>query len=399
MRWVKICRQVFFLLTAGSMVIFASGCATPSLNSARANFYAGRFRQAEENLKEIPPENKDTVLYLMERGMIRHVAGDYEKSSADWRNAAELEKKLETYSLSQGSASVVINDKVFSFTGYPFEHTLIYTYLAKNYFAESNWDYAAICARNIISLLEKREKFPDIPYSRYVAAVALETINDGNAASQYRLAGKELGLITITEDGKIIQKPSTNASDKVVAPEKVPAVNKKDFPCELVCFVGLGNIPNSPQNAHMYTMSFELAPYAEFYINEQYVGRSFPLSNTAYLLAASEHEVALKKAAKTAIRLATKEAIASSIENSNKDAGAIIRAALLALEIPDDRLWQTLPLWLEAARVPAPANLTSYKVTLKNAYGSSTDSRVVEAPIVKCGNLYISFIRDIEKAP
>ncbi len=397
MIWLKICRVLSFVILASTLVLIM-GCASPPLNTARANFYSGRFDLAEENLKDVPSEDKDVVLYLMERGMIRQAAGNYEQSSRDWREAVEIEKKLETYSLSEGASSMVVNDRTLSYTGYPFEHTLIYTYLAKNYFVQTNWDYAAICARNIISLLEKRENFPDIPYSRYLAAVALETINDGNAASQYRLAGKDLETISITENGKIIPKSSTNDS-KTNASTKINfEINKKEYPCELICFVGFGKIPDSAKNAYMYTMSFDFAPFVEIYINDKYVGRSFPLSNTAYLLAVSEREMALKKAAKEAIRVAAKEAIASSIEHSNEFAGALVRAALFAMEMPDDRLWQTLPLWLEVARVPAPEKITSYKVIFKNAYGSQMDTKIITAPIVKCGNLYISFLRDLPDA-
>ena len=147
------------------LLALENACVSTSIETARANFYANRLNEANENLKEIPLEDKDTVLYLMERGMIKHVLGDYEGSSSDWRKAAEIEKILETYSLSEGVSSWIVNDKTYSFTGFPFEHTLLYTFLAKNYLAQSNWDYAAICARNIISLLEKRGPFPDIPYS------------------------------------------------------------------------------------------------------------------------------------------------------------------------------------------------------------------------------------------
>ena len=68
----------------------------------------------------------------------------------------------------------------------PFERRADVRILAKDYLAAPNWDYAAICARNIIKL-EALDGFPDIAYGRFIAGFCLELINDeGNAAIQYR---------------------------------------------------------------------------------------------------------------------------------------------------------------------------------------------------------------------
>ena len=111
----------------------------------------------------------------------------------DWRRAGELDAKLDTYSISKGASSLVVNDRMLAFRGMPFERTLMYAFLAKDYFADSNWDYAAICARNIIKKLENLDGFPDIAYGRYMAGFCLELISDeGNATTQYRAAEKLL---------------------------------------------------------------------------------------------------------------------------------------------------------------------------------------------------------------
>jgi len=104
-----------------------------------------------------------------------------------------LDTKLDTYSLSKGVSSLIVNDRMLSFRGMPFERTLMYAFLAKDYLADSNWDYAAICARNIIKKLEALDGFPDIAYGRYMAGFCLELIYDeGNAAIQYRAAARLL---------------------------------------------------------------------------------------------------------------------------------------------------------------------------------------------------------------
>ena len=54
------CGAVLAVCLAG----FLAGCASPPLQSARANFYAGRFEQANTNLAAIPKDDKDEILYL-----------------------------------------------------------------------------------------------------------------------------------------------------------------------------------------------------------------------------------------------------------------------------------------------------------------------------------------------
>lgn len=368
------------------------GCATPPLNSARANFYTGRFEQANTNLATIPKDDKDEILYLMERGMVRQNLGLYEASALDWRRSGELDDKLETYSVAQGASSLIVNDRTLSFRGMPFERTLLYAFLAKNYLARSNWDYAAISARNIIKRLENLNGFPDIAYGRYLAGFCLELINDeGNAAIQYGYAARMLTNSSILLDavsGDIL--PRTNV---VGATIRIASVALKTAPAELVCFIGLGRVPAGEIISGDYYPA--LAPYAEIYCEGQYLGRSYAFANTAALMAESRRRLAVIQAAKDLTRLAVKETISVSVEKQNDLLGALVRLLLFSMEAPDTRSWETLPLWLEVARVPCPADLTSYTVVFRSATGSPLGRKVINTPLARRGNIFISFCRDI----
>ena len=373
-------------------LVLLTGCASVSIEKARANFYTGRFVQANENLKDIPSGNKDEVLLLSERGMIRQNLRLYDNSNKDWREATEINDRLARYSFSKETASLLVNDSVLTYRGMPFERTLLYTFLAKNYLAQYNWDYAAICARNIISHLENPDGFPDIPYSRYMAGFCLEMINDkGNAVIQYRAAAKILKNLTINPDnGRII----------LVASNTVPGVQSNNVPapaagagtCELVCFIGIGKMPKWCQSEY----EFDMAPFAEIYSEDKYLGRCYPFANTAELMVNSKKRLAILQAAKDVTRVVVKEIIAQSVESQNQALGGLTRLILFAFEDPDTRCWETLPLWLEVARVPCPPALKSYKVVFKTSNGVALKSITVSAPIARRGNIFISFCRDIE---
>ena len=68
---IEPCHGGVFIFTLLLAAVLTAGCSSVSVEKARANFYSGRFVQANANLKEIPPGDKDEVLCLSERGMIR----------------------------------------------------------------------------------------------------------------------------------------------------------------------------------------------------------------------------------------------------------------------------------------------------------------------------------------
>ncbi|MFH1477955.1 MAG: hypothetical protein ABIH24_10785 [Verrucomicrobiota bacterium] len=369
---------------------FMAGCASPPLQTARANFYAGKFEQANTNLASIPKDNKDEILFLMERGMIRQNLGQYKESATDWRRAGDLDAKLDAYSVSQGASSLIVNDRMLSFRGMPFERTLMYAFLAKNYLADSNWDYAAICARNIIKKLENLDGFPDIAYGRYMAGFCLELIADeGNAAIQYRAASRLLqdNILIDALSGDILPTTNTVCSTATMAKAAL-----RTEPAELVCFIAMGRMPAGELHGDFYS---QFPPYAEIYCNDEYLGRSYPFANTADLMMASQHRLAAMQLAKDATRIATKVAIAETMKQQNDVLGALVFLALFAMEAPDTRCWETLPLWLEIARVPCPVDLKSYSVVFKSAAGAILGKKVITTPLSRHGNIFISFCRDV----
>jgi len=113
----------------------------------------------------------------------------------------------------------------------------------------------------------------------------------------------------------------------------------------------------------------------------------------------SKKRLAVLQAAKDITRVTVKEIISESVESQNQVLGSITRLILFSLEQPDTRCWETLPLWLEVARVPCPANLKSYKVVFKSSNGVTLKSKIIEAPISRRGNIFISFCRDLEEQP
>lgn len=356
------------LIAAGMAVALGVGCATVPHDGARRQFRAGNLDAAERELATIPGD-RDEVLNLMDRGMIRHLKGDYAGSTADWLQAVRLEQQLETHSLSKAGASMVVNDNALAFRGYPYERTYLHVYLARNYLAQAQWDDAAVEARNMIRLLERREDFPDDAYSRYLAGLCLELTGDSGAELQYRTAAELLkDRVAIDAATGRFVTDDTNAVRRITP--------------ELVCLVDLdGGADWTPD-------------YAEICVGNRSLGVTHTLSRMAQLEWASSQRMAARRTSKTIARLAFKETIASAVASGNKDLGNLLRVLLLALEAPDNRRWVTLPAKLAVARVPCPADLVEFEVVFKTATGTTLRRTRVTAPLVRRDRLFVSMCRD-----
>jgi hypothetical protein len=378
--------------------VFQTGCATHTLNRARDDFYAGRYDQASSNLSESRVPTRDRVLFLMERGTVRQAMGDYEGSSRDFIEAYDRLMDLETYSISRGTGSLVINDNIKDFVGAPYERTLLHALTAQNHFARGDWDLAAVEARRILMTLneEVRGNYPDEAYSRYLAGLAFEFIDDpSNASLQYRLANELRSSVVIDPaTGRLGHVPfDADDTHTILNPwPDIPPPTKWDAKGEEELVVVL-QIGRSPRGRQVYGQTVPV--YAEIYAEDRYLGRSYILADTARLRAETEQIRALREAAKTISRIIIKEGVAVAVESKNNQlAGDLVRLVLIGLlEQPDVRAWETLPRWFQVARVPAPAGLDSYTVVLKNARGQTVGRHEVEAGIQRRRGLAISFFR------
>ncbi len=375
-----------FLLSAllALSALLLTGCATSRLGVARKDFYQHNFDAAAEALAEIPENDRNYVLDLMERGMIHHTAGDYRAANTDWIQANERIKALDYLSVSEKTASLVINDAVETYTGAPFERSLMHAFTAKNYFALAQWNEAGVEARLIADGLQALNGFPDDPYSRYVSALGFELIRDFSGAKlEYSRANALVKHLDIDQQSGHITVASTNLLKRT----KVPTNSG-----ELICLVALGRTPTVRRNPRS-NITWGNHPYVEILHKERYLGRSYTLNTTASLLAATQRRIAAIKAAKTATRIVLKESISHAVAEHDAFLGEVLRIILYAFETPDTRGWETLPMWLQVARVPCPKDLDEFTVVFHSAAGRELKRETITAPITKRDDKHVAFIR------
>ena len=366
------------------------GCASVPLDAARRDFYEGRFDRAEGRLRDAPIPTGKRALFLMERGMIAQTGQDYAESTRDWLEAVEEEDALETYSLSQAAASLVVNDRTMDFRGAPFERTLLHTFLAANYMTQGMWEDAAVEGRRAIGRLQDLQGFPDDAFSRYVAGFTLERMSDWTgAALQYRMASNLLAGVRIDDrTGRLAPVPAAAGTNEPVQAEPAPQ-------SELVCLILMGRAPDPLCRREC---AWGGAPYADITAGSNWLGRSYVLADVAQLAEATAKRRAAMQAAKFAMRVAVKAAIWNGVRHVNRDLGDLLEFLFIVSELPDDRYWETLPQWLEVARVPCPAGLTSFDVSFRDSAGRLCSTLTVRQPIARDGRVFFAVCRDIPPA-
>ena len=363
--------------------LLGSGCATSALPGARANFFLGRYDVAEQALTQEPGSDKDRVLFLMERGMINQAAGHYTQSVHDWLDAHLLADRLDYYSVSKGSASMLVNDSVLAFKGMSYERSLLHAFAAKSYFALGLWQDAAVEARSNIYRMEHRGKYPDDPYCRYMNGFCLELTRDLDGARlQYRVANDVLGNALIDP-----------ASGRFPPDPKAKMAVAQNGSRELVCFIGIGR-PSYASGAGQDRWRWGTAPHALIYSKDgTYLGRSHTLNTTDQLASQALKVNETLRTVKSATRIVLKEVASEMLEQEDQLAGELLRLFLFSLERPDTRRWQTLPEWLQVARVPCPAELDEFTVEYIGMDGRKVTRQVVRDPISRMDDIYVSFCR------
>ena len=345
------------------------GCASPSLRRSRSRFYSGSFEEAAETFNESPTRNRDHVLMLMERGTAWQAASEHQRAVEDWLEAADLIRALDYIRLSETASSLIINDATQTYSGRPYERALLHSFTAKSFFMLGQWHSAAVEARLIADGLENLNGFPDDPYTRYVAATAFELIRDFNGSRiEYTKADELTSQIRIDPTTGIIT-PGTNA------PAEPPSPPER----ELILFSGIGRAPMFNMGPPAQNARWGSGPYVEIRQGNKILGRSHTLMTTTSLARDTERRIAAIQTAKTVTRIVIKESIASAVEENNTLLGGMLRIFLYATEAPDTRSWQTLPNWLQVARVPLPDNdVHEIQLNFKSSGGTTLKTQTID---------------------
>lgn len=141
-------------------LVFSSGCASMST----FNSYTSQSTPYIDSIKNGTPidltkelvrqtSSSDKILYLMERGRIAQIQGDFDTSRASFKDAIDAIKANDEKAVISGSgaaaqgSALLVNDNAIPYTGDGYERVMLYHFQAMNYLAKNDVEGAGVEVR------------------------------------------------------------------------------------------------------------------------------------------------------------------------------------------------------------------------------------------------------------
>ncbi len=391
----------FFLVT---------GCAGGRLQQARNAFIQdGDPETAVQILDKGNGKGLSGLVYHMEKGLLLHQTGRFQESILELRKASDLMKKQDYLSVTQQTASILINDWMTQYKGEYCERLWVHTYLMINYLLVYQFEDALVEAKQALQIYDA---FPDAlseaHFTMALIGLCYETLSEFNDAYivYKRLADMMPNPTAI--QGELYRMGRLSGIKEPADVERMHpdgAANLNPYPPdagELVLFVGIGNGPvKVPGNVFLPPgIRFSFPQYrdrsrsgrADLYNYENPLPVVTVTTDLGRVARTSLDERAKQFIIKETARVIAKEAIAQAVERKNDAIISLLtRLALIALEEPDTRSWHTLPAGNSLLRLPLEPG--TYSLTVKIIGGDADDSIDLPPITIKKGRRIFFAVR------
>jgi hypothetical protein len=182
------------------LAVGVAGCAAgyarymgKSLGRMQARDWPGALERLEK-----PSGDTNKLLYRLERGLILHYAGQWERSNVEFDSAERLIDRHYTRSASREIAALLTNDAIRAYSGEEFERVLIHYYRALNYLYLDQPEGAQVEARkanqrlaDFAAAAEVKLSYENDAFLQYVSGQLFDAAGEVNDAYiSYRDAAK-----------------------------------------------------------------------------------------------------------------------------------------------------------------------------------------------------------------
>jgi hypothetical protein len=153
---MKMHKYIFYII----FILLLSGCASTStfksypsqLNPEIKNLKDNKFIDLKKTFAN-KVNSHDKILYLIERGRIAQIQGDFDTSKSNFEAAIQAIKEsdekaiISASGVAAQSSAVMINDNAIPYKGDGYERVLLYHFQAINYLAKNDVENAGVEAR------------------------------------------------------------------------------------------------------------------------------------------------------------------------------------------------------------------------------------------------------------
>jgi len=350
-----------------------TSCVSTYNSRARAAhraYHRGDYERALKIIEKAEPAPRDRLLYLMDKGMILHGAGQYERSNKVLTKAEELSDALTAKSISREVSATLWSEEAVNYAGDKYERVMIPVIRMLNYIMLDQWDEARVEVRRIEHVVERAygagEK-PNNAFATYMSAVVWEAMGDINdALIDYRRTGKidpELPYY-----GRDLKYAGRRLSMPVDLPKEGAAAwsgskGYRKSAGELVVITESGRAPrfvSEAVTAGMYSVQMPTVVAwplsvkdATVYVDGEEVGATHTFYNVGDDILRALRDRRKRSFVRKAIKMAVQTGLyAASLELMDTDkvetqiagiALMFLGMSMAASEKADERSWRTLP--------------------------------------------------------
>ncbi len=330
-------------LLALVLLLAAAGCASGRLayRDADNDFKQGRFEQAQATLEKglkAEEEGRDQLLFLLDLGMVTHVAGNYEASNRYFLEAEKAADLKDYTSLAAEGATLLTSDQIKHYQGENFEKVLINAFLAINYAVQGNLEDALVEARKVNRKLtrmidEGKRQYELSAFATYFASILQEARGEWDDAR----ISNALALKLRPEESlpAPLRKPQTEivvVFENGLGPVKVPHPSWYQIP--------------------QFVPRYNPVVRADVYLNGEKRGPTVVLDNIESQAIQNLRDKYGGLIAKKIAGIVAKEVIGDQVGKATKspELGLLTKLAFYLSDQADTRSWLLLPKELQLAR-------------------------------------------------
>ncbi|MBU2505836.1 MAG: hypothetical protein KJ799_03820 [Bacteroidetes bacterium] len=141
---LNIIAGLFFLLQGCSSIMTNTEIYEPVVSNLKSGNIVTAVQQIERAEMKGEYSEKDRVLLFLDKGMLYHYQGEYQKSNIEFDKAEDAIDDLYTKSVSKAAASFLLNDNALDYSGEVYENLYVNIFKALNYIHLNKFDEAYV---------------------------------------------------------------------------------------------------------------------------------------------------------------------------------------------------------------------------------------------------------------
>lgn len=359
------------------------GCAVQQWQSGGIGGYLEGHTLTDTlaELESQTPYDRDRPVYLMNRGLVHHLAGNYQLSNLDLEAAKRELEQVQALSITEGFTSSTINETFNDYSGTDSERVLLHVVMALNYLALQDLASARVeVLQSDLRIREIGDEEAELASARFIAGLVFELNGEwADAMISYRKAEQ---VLTRRQQAipRLLQDRLLNSSRRLGLDNEHQAYLDRfqrqptplsDNHGEVLVLYLNGKVSEmyqrrisvyAPSLEHNVTISQAFYPPREpLLANETTLalgqqGVSLELLEDVDTLAREALQASQgKRMALSLARVATKHKLVKNSREQDPLLGFLADLASILTEVADTRSWNLLPATIQVGTVQLPA--------------------------------------------